>query len=266
MRIVAQVKEKAMADFTAENGCVGKDVTFTNQSIIPAGTSPVFTYAFGDNSTSNQPNTTHAYVQGGTKTITFTVDIDGCKDIATKSIVISLPISVDFTIDSLSPNSYRFTANRTGLARYTWNFGDGTPIVNTSSNVYTHIFDRKGWNVVTLTVQDSNACDAVAVDSVEIDRRVGLNDLLAERVNFNVYPNPFATSSKVVFDLDKSEKVVLDVYDMMGRKVYTYQAGTLTAGSQNIEIDETKFDAKSAVYMIRLSIGSDVVSRQLIKQ
>jgi PKD repeat protein len=266
MRIVAQVKDKAMADFTAENGCVGKDVNFTNQSIVPAGTSPVFTYLFGDNGTSNQPNTTHAYAIGGSKTIRFIVDIDGCKDTATKSIIISLPISVDYTIDSLSPNSYRFTANRTGLARYTWNFGDGTPLVNTSSNVYTHIFDRKGWNVVTLTVQDSNACDAVSVDSVFIDRRVGLNDVIAENVNFNVYPNPFATTTNVAFDLDKSEKVVLDVYDMMGRKVYTYQAGTLTAGPQSIEIDETKFDAKSAVYMIRLSIGTDVISRQLIKQ
>lgn len=266
LRIVAQVKEKAMADFTVDNGCVNKGLLFTNQSIVPANTTPTFSYQFGDNTTSSSPNPTHTYVTSGSKTINLTVDIDGCKDVATKTIIISSPITVEFAKEWLSHNNVKFTSNRTGLARYSWDFGDGTPVLNTSSNVVTHIFERKGVNNVTLTVQDSNACDAMFTDTVSINRNVGMNDILAEQLNFNVYPNPFATSTKVVFDLDKSEKVTLEVYDMLGRKVYTNNAGNLNAGSHSMEVNESNFDAKSAVYMIRLTIGTNVISRQLVKQ
>ena len=271
LRVLAQVKESAMADFTVENGCVGKDVPFTNQSIIPGGlpvgVNPIYTYQFGDNTTSNNPNALHAYVLGGSKTINLIVDIQGCRDTATKSIMISAPIAISFIKESLTPNNVRFTANKPGLARYSWNFGDGSAIVNTTSNVITHIFDRKGWNVVTLTVQDSNSCDAVYVDSVNIDRRVGLEDnSFASSVNFNIYPNPFTSTSKIEFDLNSAEKVSVEVFDMLGRKVYSQNVGTMTAGIQSINLNENQFDAKSAVYMVRVYIGNDVISRQLVKQ
>jgi PKD repeat protein len=271
LRVLAQVKDRAMADFTAENGCVGKDVPFTNQSIIPGGlpvgVNPTYTYQFGDNSTSNSPNALHAYVLGGSKTINLIVDIQGCRDTATKSIVISAPIAISYNKDSLTPNNVRFTANKPGLARYSWNFGDGSPIVNTTSNVITHIFDRKGWNVVTLTVQDSNACDAIYVDSVNIDRRVGIEDnSFASSVNFNIYPNPFTSTAKIEFDLNTAEKVSVEVFDMLGRKVYSQNVGNMAAGVQSINLNENQFDAKSAVYMVRVYIGNDVISRQLIKQ
>lgn len=266
VRKVVQVKDRATADFTASNGCVGTPVSFSNLSIVPAGKTPTFTYLFGDNSTSNQPNTTHAYVLGGVKNVSLIVDIDGCRDTSSKSITISQPISVSFLMDSLSPNSVKFTANRVGLSRYSWNFGDGSPVVNTKSNIYTHIFDKKGWNVVTLTVQDSNGCDATSVDSVFIDRRVGVNELLALQANFNVYPNPFENSANVVFDVDQTSAVSLDVFDMIGRKVFTQNLGLQTAGSKKITINEQDFDSKSSVYLIRLTIGDKVISRQLIKK
>jgi PKD repeat protein len=271
LRVLAQVKDKAMVDFTVGNGCVGKDVAFTNQSIIPgglpAGVNPIYTYQFGDNTTSNNPNALHAYVLGGQKIVSLSVNLDGCIETKLDTIFISAPISISFNKDSLTPNNVRFTANKPGLARYSWNFGDGSAIVNTTSNVITHIFDRKGWNVVTLTVQDSNSCDAVYVDSVNIDRRVGLEDnSFASSVNFNIYPNPFTSTSKIEFDLNSAEKVSVEVFDMLGRKVYSQNVGTMTAGVQSINLNENQFDAKSAVYMVRVYIGNDVISRQLVKQ
>ena len=89
---------------------------------------------------------------------------------------------------------------------------------------------------------------------------------MASQLKFNVYPNPFAQSTKVEFDLEKAEEVKLEVFDMIGRNVYTLNAGVLTAGKQNIEWNETQFAAKSAVYMVRVHIGNNVITRQLIKE
>lgn len=266
IQTIATVKDKAIADFTTTNGCAGKPVTFTNQSIVPPSVTPVFTYLFGDNNTSNSPNTTHSYITGGIKQPKLVVDVDGCRDTATKTINISSALSVNFTYTKLDSNRVRFTSNRVGLTRYTWNLGDGTPVINTTNNVITHIFDRKGNYNVTLTILDSNLCDASYSESVAINANVGLNEELAAQLKFNVYPNPFSSLTNVEFDLEKSENVKVEVYDMIGRNVYTNNAGVLTAGKQTIELNETQFAAKSAVYMVRVQIGNSVITRQLIKQ
>jgi PKD repeat protein len=266
VQTIANVKDKAIADFTASNGCVGKSVTFTNQSIVPPSVTPVFTYLFGDNSTSNVPNTTHSYLTGGSKQPMLIVDVNGCRDTATKTINISSALSVNFVHTKLDSNRVRFTSNRVGLTRYTWDFGDGTPIINTTTNAVTHIFDRKGNYNVTLSILDSNLCDASYSESVSINANVGLNEELAAQIKFNVYPNPFAQLSNVEFDLEKSDNVKIELFDMIGRNVYTNNAGLLNAGKHNFELNETQFSAKSAVYMIRVTIGNKVVTRQLVKQ
>jgi len=117
-----------------------------------------------------------------------------------------------------------------------------------------------------LTILDSNSCDASYNESITINANVGLNEELASQLKFNVYPNPFTQLTKVEFDLEKAEDVKLEVFDMIGRNVYTHHAGVLTAGKQNIELNETQFDAKSAVYMVRVHIGNNVITRQLIKE
>jgi PKD repeat protein len=266
VQTIATVKDKAIADFTTTNGCAGRAVSFTNQSIVPPAVTPIFTYIFGDNNTSNSPNTTHSYLTGGVKQPKLIVDVAGCRDTATKTITISSALSVNFVSSKLDSSKVRFTSNRIGLSLYTWNFGDGTPVVNSKSNTITHIFDRKGIYNVELTILDSNSCDASYSESITINANVGLNEELASQLKFNVYPNPFTQSTKVEFDLEKAEDVKLEVFDMIGRNVYTLNAGLLTAGKQNIDLNESQFDAKSAVYMVRVHIGNNVITRQLIKE
>ncbi len=266
IQTIATVKDKAIADFTTSNGCAGKAVVFTNQSIVPPSVTPVFTYIFGDNTTSNSANTTHSYISGGVKQPKLIVDVAGCRDTATKTITISSALSVNFVSAKLDSSKVRFTSNRSGLSRYSWNFGDGTPVVNTTLNTITHIFDRKGIYNVELSILDSNLCDASYNESITINANVGLNEELASQLKFNVYPNPFVQSTKIEFDLEKAEDVKLEVFDMIGRNVFIHNAGVLTAGKQNIELNETQFAAKSAVYMVRVHIGNNVITRQLIKE
>lgn len=262
------VGRSAIAGFDGPSGgCINTPVLFSNTSIIPPLTTPSFTYLFGDGNTANTSNASHSYNSAGTRTVRLVVDIDGCRDTASKTINISTLQTIDFIADSIAANTVRFTASRTGLALYSWDFDDNTQIINTKNHIITHIFERRGTYNVTLTTQDANGCDAVHSENVSIDRNVGVTNLdLATRLNFNVYPNPFTQSTRVIFDLNNNQPVTIEVYDMLGRKVYNKDLGEVVAGSVVVDLDENNFSAKAAAYLIRVTTAEGVVTTQLIKK
>ncbi len=63
------------------------------------------------------------------------------------------------TFDSCAPFPVSFTNNSTGGVTFTWNFGDGSPLVNTFSA--NHTYTLPGTYTVTLTIVDSNSCNIV---------------------------------------------------------------------------------------------------------
>jgi hypothetical protein len=75
--------------------------------------------------------------------------------------------------------------------------------------------------------------------------------------NFNLsqnYPNPFNPETTINFQLPKSEKVVLKIYDALGREVET-----LVNGEKNSGLHKIIFNAKnlsSGIYFYRLTAGS----------
>ncbi len=261
------VKRSATAGFDAPaGGCVNQGVEFRNTSIVPPQTTPTFTYLFGDGNTSSNPNPTHQYPSGGNKTVRLIVDIDGCRDTATRSVNISAPQTIDFIADSIAPTTYRYTASRQNLNLYTWNFGDNSPIVNTKNHIVTHIFDKKGTYNVTLTVQDENGCSASNTEPTEVKTTVGFGDpALVAKYNFNVYPNPFTKVTNVAFDLENAQDVVVEVYDLLGRSVYTKSMANVSAGGVIVELDEANFNAKSSAYIVRVKLAEGYITAQIIK-
>ena len=64
------------------------------------------------------------------------------------------------------------------------------------------------------------------------------------------YPNPFNPSTNIKFDLPKSSDVVMKVFDITGRAVYTLVNEKLNAGSYKVTFDGSAFS--SGVYFCRL--------------
>ena len=73
-----------------------------------------------------------------------------------------------------------------------------------------------GWNVITYTYQDNNSCESSAQDSIYVDDCVGLNELNAEEIVVNLYPNPSA--GIVTLESDK-EIERIEIIDQTGRMV-----------------------------------------------
>lgn len=76
------------------------------------------------------------------------------------------------------------------------------------------------------------------------------------------YPNPFNPSTTIGYSLDKTEKVTMQVFDVLGNKV-----ADLLDKRMNPGLHEVSFNAEnltSGVYIYRLQAGDRILSRKML--
>lgn len=64
------------------------------------------------------------------------------------------------------------------------------------------------------------------------------------------YPNPFNPSTTIAYDLPEQSDVLLQVFDVMGRRVATLEASTQSADSYHVSFDASNLS--SGIYIVRL--------------
>ncbi|WP_456425502.1 carboxypeptidase regulatory-like domain-containing protein [Rhodocaloribacter sp.] len=75
------------------------------------------------------------------------------------------------------------------------------------------------------------------------------------------YPNPFAVSSEIRFELAAAGPVLLDVYDMLGRKVATLVSGVLGPGVHRVRFEAGALP--NGLYVYRLETPSGPLTRTM---
>ncbi|HEY9165760.1 MAG TPA: T9SS type A sorting domain-containing protein [Candidatus Kryptonia bacterium] len=92
----------------------------------------------------------------------------------------------------------------------------------------------------------------------------GLN-VVKEYMLYNNYPNPFNPSTIIRYDLPKDSKVVLQIYDILGREVTTLVNERQGAGTHEVSFNASRY--ASGVYFYKLTAGtySKVQRMMLIK-
>lgn len=163
-----------VADFSvsAEEVLAGTQVQFMDLSA--PGTAPItqWLWTFGDGTTSNQPNPSHTYSNGGQFTVSLTVTtIYGSDTHAVGGLVSVLteqPIA-DFTADKTTPlynTQVRFTdlsdAGTAPIGTWLWTFGDGG---TSYSRNPVHTYARSGRYTVTLMVVTNHGSDTVVKEN-----------------------------------------------------------------------------------------------------
>jgi len=86
--------------------------------------------------------------------------------------------------------------------------------------------------------------------------------LLPKKFNLANYPNPFNLSTTISYRLTAISKVVLNVYDISGRKV-----ATLVNKEQNAGIYKVNFNAlklTSGVYLYRIVAGNFIQTKKML--
>lgn len=81
------------------------------------------------------------------------------------------------------------------------------------------------------------------------------------------YPNPFNPTTTIEFSLPRSGYVVLDVYDIMGRRVITLADEYLNAGLKKVVWDgrdRNGHEVASGMYLYRLQSGDFSLTKKMI--
>jgi phosphatidylserine/phosphatidylglycerophosphate/cardiolipin synthase-like enzyme len=79
---------------------------------------------------------------------------------------------------------------------------------------------------------------------------------------FQNYPNPFNPVTTIRFELPKSEKVQLKIYDMLGREVKTLYDKVAAAGI--VDLDFNAGNLASGIYFYRIIAGDFIAAKKLM--
>ena len=75
------------------------------------------------------------------------------------------------------------------------------------------------------------------------------------------YPNPFNAQTNITFNVPKTGRVNLKVYNLLGQNVATLVDGKIDAGQHSINWDASNYS--SGVYFYKLTAGNNVITKRL---
>ncbi|HQR66751.1 MAG TPA: PKD domain-containing protein [Thermoanaerobaculia bacterium] len=169
-------------------------------------TSASYAWNFGDGGTATGPSASHTYTASGTFTSRCTVT-DSLSNVASAIRVVTvngapppptpLSVSVSASPSSTTPNTaVTFTATASGgsgsYTIYTWNFGDGSPLVPGPYNSTSHPYAAAGTYYPSCTVRDSDGNSASSSAIVTVTTGSGPG---CPVTGINVYSGGFLVGS-----------------------------------------------------------------------
>jgi PKD repeat protein len=152
-------------------------ITATNTTTHPI----VYVWDLGDGSriTTTLPSITYSYTVGGNYPVQLTTDNDYGTANAVRTVVVKQGVSsVDFDVSSprIEGDPVTFSASFTPdtashPVTYTWDFGDSSLPLTTTSSVVEHIFAAFGPYTVTVTANNGYGSPASHAESVSVSGR-----------------------------------------------------------------------------------------------
>lgn len=164
-----QVFNPPVADFNfATNGCVSAPVAFTDNSNNAGRPVTRWYWDFGDGTNGNTAGPTHNYTAAGPYNVRYSIITDvGCKsDTIGHTVSMNDPPVARFAPvgpycagKTVSFTDQSPSTNGSAIAKWRWDFGDGTTkVVATSNATQSHTYAAPGNYSVTLQVETALGC------------------------------------------------------------------------------------------------------------
>ena len=96
-----------------------------------------------------------------------------------------------------------------------------------------------------------NSCQDTAAEDLE------------EKINFEVYPNPFSSNMNIKFESKSSGRIRLDIYNVRGTKVLKVFDKTLSSGNHDFNVNTSRL--LSGTYFIHLISNESLVVKKMVK-
>ena len=160
-------------DFTISTSnnlfCAPSTVTFTQAC---TGNPTNFIWDFGNGTYGDQPSQPSTYATSGSYTIKLVAIFKNSTLSVSKTIYVNPTGTVSIDVDRnyiCQPGIINFTGTGSNpIANYEWNFADGTPVADVTTNTISHSFAAYGTNNVTLKTTDNAGCVATASKSIAV--------------------------------------------------------------------------------------------------
>ena len=206
--------------------------------IIPTG-ALTYTYSSGTNSVMPLANT--SYSVNGT-------DVNGCVS-STSAVsnitVMTLPIIVATTSNSLLCISQTATLSATGATSYTWSTNENTPDIAITPTIQT---------TFTVVGADINGCTSSTTITQDIDLCTSVSQL-SLATSINSYPNPF----NEVFYIELIEQTDITIVNALSQLVYQ---SSLDNGTHQINLSAFA----SGLYILKATSAKNSSVKYLVKE
>ncbi len=163
------VTEQPRIDFSVlNNGCVGDSVRLIDSSDGFGRTIVKWQWDFGNGVNAATKNTAVKYNTPATYNVKLKAFTDvGCFGEKTKAIEVSAQPVANFAVSSKLCEGavVTFTDQSTisigSINKWTWNFGEGNPVVSSTNNAVTHVYNKAGKYIVSLMVEAEGGCKSL---------------------------------------------------------------------------------------------------------
>jgi enterochelin esterase family protein len=89
-----------------------------------------------------------------------------------------------------------------------------------------------------------------------------LSAVVPQDYALNIYPNPFNATTTVSFYLNRPERVRIDLFDITGRHVKSYEDSVRAAGEYRFTVDGSALS--TGVYFLRLQVHNRQITRKVL--
>jgi len=216
-------------------------------------------WTFGDGDVSTDQNPTHIYASYGTYEVCLIAFNLCTNDTMCKSINVECPpfdAAFQFEVSNLIVS---FSDLSTNATQWQWDFGDGT---TSSIQNPVHVYTQEGEYTVCLIASDGCSYDTLCQTVMVVIS--GTEDINAEELSFNVYPNPLYGNGIIEFALAHASTARFDIYDVQGKNVFTTNDRQFGAGLQQVILPELNVSA--GVYFIRMSTDKGIGIKKIVVQ
>ncbi len=177
--------------------------------------------------------------------------------------------SGSFTFDSLQPGSYYVYYSLSGYKAYKFT----TMHIGNNPALYSHakiLNDSTAYSdVITLYSSESyTTLDAGVIDTSTIPPTLtGIEDAKNNiPKNFSLsqnYPNPFNPSTKIEFSIPSTQKIELNIYNILGQKIATLFDGEIAPGIHTVTFDASRLASGVYIYQLR-GENVDIVKKMIL--
>ena len=106
-------------------------------------------------------------------------------------------------------------------------------------------------------------CNIRAKVSTETFVKTNDNSYIPTKIKlYPNFPNPFNPTTQISFSMERESKVLLEIYDINGRKIETLINNQITNGVQMVNWNALKYS--SGVYFVKLSDGKNLLTQKLM--